>query len=594
MSVSEWLRPWRLSNLWETMNMNGKVYGVACLMAAWLSLLGGVQAAGLFPAEGETIAVKVEKSFHGDAFEYTMKLKEKTPFYTLYYLEYPGNAGRDHFGTIYAHYYVPADLKSDSTPRPGAVCLHILGGDGSLTNMICAHLATNGIPAMMCYMPMFGSRTPFGGRSQMLAQPNACRLLGEAIRQGPEDAIRTIDVMLTRAEVNPKKVNLLGTSMGGINGATVAGRDARVDKVILLLAGGHLDRIIGNSSETTKMREVINTAPPADRKFAEDAISAVDALANIGFQAERAARGKLKMYNAAEDEVIPAESVKELVEKSGMTGKNTMLQGLGHYTAIAALPQVLGEFVAFFRDDTVPERRAEPPVGDQEVVVKVFTQLLGLAKFSPEPGRAIFIDAVCTVKNKDKVIASGSLTLLRGDGRKLKVSLQSDTPIAGAIKQMSLGFSDYPWIVSGGGTIYKGELNASESSPASYVNNKIGMYQQMVVGVLTMAAGGMLEPLKQWCSVTMRHDASGSRHVSVVVKKTDVKLFLKGASSIPEKIIFVDGDTSGEVLFRQWQMDVPSEIAAFQPSGETTAKMVQVNQQDLDRMLAAVVNFLIK
>jgi dienelactone hydrolase len=417
--------------------------------------------------------------------------------------------------------------------------------------------------------------------------------LVEAIRQGPDDAIRTIDVMLTRPEVNPKKINLLGTSLGGICAATAAGRDARIDKVILLLAGGGLDRIIGYSHETTRIREVINQASPADRKFAEDAIREVDPLNNIGFQTARAESGRLKMYNAAADEVLPEESVKALVEKSGMKGRNIMFPGLGHYTAIAALPRVLSEFVAFFRDDTVPERKPDPPEGDQALAKKVFTQLLGLAKFSPEPGHAIFIDAAGTVKNKDQLIAGGSLLLLRGDGRKLKLSVCSDQPLEGNIRKISLGFSEYPWLISGRGTIYQGELNPNEFSAATYLNSQIGAYQQMAVGLLAMAVDGLLEPLQQWCKVTIQNDSSGHRYLSVIVNRTDIKVFLKDATSIPEKITFATGDISGEVFLRQWQMNAPSETAAFNPSGADKAKVVQVNQQDLDRMLAAIVNCLV-
>ena len=41
-----------------------------------------------------------------------------------------------------AYYYQPSDWKPGDTPRPGVVCLHILGGDGELTRMIAAEAAT--------------------------------------------------------------------------------------------------------------------------------------------------------------------------------------------------------------------------------------------------------------------------------------------------------------------------------------------------------------------------------------------------------------------------------------------------------------------
>jgi len=564
------------------------------VVLAWLGVTMVGWAGGVFPAAGETMTVDVPRSFYGDSFAYTMKLREKTPYYTAYDLEYPGTGGVDKFGRIYAHYYVPADWQPGNPARPGAVCLHILGGDGSLTNMICANFATNGIPAIMCYMPMFGTRAPHGGRTKMLEYPDGCQLLALALRQTPADAMRTVDVMLTRPEVNPKKINLLGTSMGGITGATVAGRDARIDKVILLLSGGDLNRIIGYSNETAKMRQAIDRSAPADRQLVEQAMKDVDPLNNIGVQPERAAAGKLRMYNAADDEVIPADAVKSLVEKSGMTGKNTMIQGVGHYTAIAALPQLLGEFTAFFRDDTVPVRKPTPPAPDQELIKSVFLQLVNLVKFTPDPGRAIFVDASYEVKNKEKVLVNGTVSLLRGDGHKFKVVAHWDKAPVGNVKQLAFGFSSYPWIASSSGTVYKGELNPEAAGPETYFNSKLGMYRQMASGVLTMAASGMIEPLQQWCKISMAKDADGKRYMSILAKNTDVKVFLKDDTAVPEKIVFVTNKASGEIVFRQWQINVPSEIAAFQPASNTKAKVVPVNQQDLDRMIAAVVNFLIQ
>lgn len=547
--------------------------------------------AASLPGAGETLKIPVNKTYHGDKFEYVIRLDNTTPSYSVYYLEYPGNNGKGYFGNIYAYYYVPADMVAGSAPRPGVVCLHIQGGNGELTQMICAYLATNGIPAIMCYMPLFGNRYP---SDQMPGLPNPARLLGEAMRQRPADVHRTVDVMLTRPEVNPSKINMLGVSLGGITCAAVAGKDSRIDKAAIVLAGGNLPRIIGNSKETKKMREIIDNASPADKKFIDEVLADIDPSNNTESLKTRAQAGRLMMVNAAEDEVIPKECTLELVEKSGMKDKVKMYPGLGHYTAIAMLPQLMSEFVVFFKDETVPERKIEPPTGDNDVIRSVFGQLCRLAQFSPAPGKGMFINIAYKLSDEhNKLIAQGDAELLRGDGRKFKLSLRMDqSPLGSDIR---LGFSDAPWIMSRSGIVYAGELDQTAAGPGNYFNPKVKNFQQLAAGMLGMAAGGMLDAMDKTVKITLEKDKDGKRCMAVNIKgKSQVRFYLKTGTSVPEKITFQDKNVSIEIIIRHWELDALLETAAFEAAGRNQNKMVKVKQQDLDRMMASVLNFIIE
>ncbi len=571
--------------------INKLFLSVFCAMCftVWTNIAFG---SGL-PQSGTTEKIKVTKSSTGKPFDYTIKLKETTPYYKLYNLEYPSPISDSAFGNVTANYYVPTDLKNGSTPRPGIVCLHILGGGGDLTNMICAHFATNGIPAMMCYLPMFKSRRPGGSRAWM-KRPDACKLMAQAIRECPEDAYRTVDVMLTRPEINHSKINLLGTSLGGITAATVGGNDPRIDKVVLLLAGGDLRNIIGYSKETVKMQQLYNAAPPVEKKFFDKVVTEVDPLNNLKYLKTRAQKNKLRIYNASDDKVIPPQSVKKLVDQSGMTGKNNMFQGLGHYTAIAALPQSLCEFVAFFKDDTIPSRVAAPPSTDQETIKKVFQNLGQLIKFSPPAGHCIFIAGDVKVGNGNgKTLAAGNFQLLRGDERKFKLTVKMQKSPLGKIKGASLGFSDCPWIISGKGTIYKGEIDPEKTGPADYINPMLKMYQQMGEGLMNMAAGGMLAPMKQWCQISLQKTQDGKRYLDIKSKDGNGKIYLKGDTAIPEKLVALKKRKfSVDINFTNWQLNAPAELATFNPDSEEKSKVVKVKQHYLDRTLAAVINFL--
>ena len=102
--------------------------------------------------------------------------------------------------------------------RPAVLCLHILGGNGSITRAIASSYASRGLTALMPLMPMFLERTPARGRLTDIASPDGPRHLGETFRAVPHDIRRSLDVLAALPEVDPQRIGLIGTSLGGILG----------------------------------------------------------------------------------------------------------------------------------------------------------------------------------------------------------------------------------------------------------------------------------------------------------------------------------------------------------------------------------------
>ena len=111
--------------------------------------------------------------------------------------------------------------------RPAVLCLHILGGNGSITRAIASSYAARGMTALMPLMPMFLERTPACGRLTDLASPDGPRHLGETFRAVPHDIRRSLDVLAALPEVDSQRIGLIGTSLGGILGVSAA-TDPRV------------------------------------------------------------------------------------------------------------------------------------------------------------------------------------------------------------------------------------------------------------------------------------------------------------------------------------------------------------------------------
>jgi dienelactone hydrolase len=507
----------------------------------------------------------------------------------------PPIEGKALFGNVSGFYYVPADLTKDSKPRPGVVCLHILGGDGALTNIICAHLASNGIPAMMCHFPMFADRRQMGSRSAILRNPNGCRIFGEALLEAPLDARRTVDIMTSRPEINPLKVNMLGTSMGGLIAATTAGNDSRIHKAAILLAGGDLRAIINNASRETKnICEAIDKASPKDREFLEAVLHKIEPLNNTRELQKLAKHDNLMIVNAENDQVIPPECSQKLVKACGLVNKNIILPGLGHYTAIAGLPKLLDSFVKFFADSSIPPRKPAKLSGDKKIIQNVFKQFHKLFEFKAPNGKCIYISATVNVKSKDdKALLNGSIEIIRGDEKQFKLMLNlNKSPLGKKIQNLALGCDPAPWVLSNKGTLYSGLLTPQANSyPAKYFVPKVLQFQQLLTGIFAMAGNGMFAPLDKWVKITIKQDKNGQRYVDIKEKKTHAEIYLNPSTETPQKILVNAKKFKAEIVFTQWDLAAPASPGVFSPIDKKDRQIIKVKQYDIDRMFAALVNF---
>jgi len=569
------------------MNLKRLLPGLLCLMTA--SLLGADAALALLPpSDTET------KNYACGDFNYSLKFERRNEFHSVYRLDYPALGGRALFGDAFAYYYLPADAGRWTAPRPCVICLNILGDDGSLAQMLCANFASNGIPAMACFLPMNAGRCPGGGRKAMMARPDAAMALAEAMRLSPPEVSRAVDILLSRPEIDGKRIGLLGVSLGGITAATATARDKRIDKAAIVLAGGDLDKIIGHSPETDIMRAVINRASPEDRLLVEKTLSEADPLNNAAGLRERAASGRLLMVNAAEDEVIPAACSSALAERAGMSGKAKILPGLGHYTAVAAMPQMLGELTEFFGGADIPKPKPPPAIGDEALKRGVCGQLAKLARLSPTPGRCIFIDLSYKLRDlkTGSLLAEGQATALRGEGRMFKLSLRPAKPIGG-IKRLDFGFDGNPWMLSSEGLTYSGSLEPCDEGPESYIDPQLKAYGQLASGILDMGASGMLDALERWCKLSVERDAKGVPSiVGTDGRRTTVRIRLSDSGN-PELLTFSDSRISIEIAFRHFELDAPSSEGAFSaPSSPDGKPAVAVKRKRMDMMIASVFNLL--
>ncbi len=553
----------------------------------WASLAeGGSPSETRYP-----VVVRVEKSFNGAPFEYRIESRVEGTNYAVCRVTYPSPlvTPLPQNNTVPAAYYLPRGMKPGDPKRPAVICMHILDGNDELMRMTCSMLASHGIPAISFKLPYYGERGPVGGPRVLADNP---KLFLEALGQSMGDIRRTVDLLASRPEVDPEKIGIMGISLGGIISGSAAGMEPRLHRAMLILAGGDVLTIIHHARETRDLSRLIDNLSPEDRARVEQTIAAVDPLRQAAALRARAVAGQVLMVNAAQDEVIPKACTEKLADALGIRDKVAWLDGLGHYTAIAALPRVLDQMVAFFGEDLDPSLRVTPrrssvktPV---EVVLRLVQQALGFLTNEPGTGRCHFAEltASITPKGQEKPL-EGRLLMVRGTLGRFK--LQCQLPMVGDV---ALGQGKYPWMASAK-VLFKGVKNlvGLPGDPLAFADPRGMMRLRMATGAVS---GALIAPeiLDSLVAVAEDKATDGKRTVRLTLKgrnRGDIWLTLRADGSTPERLGFDVPGAVGEIAFRQWQINTVAPEAVFAPPTGLAEK--EVDASELQRVFSALWNF---
>jgi len=536
-------------------------------------------------------AITVTETHDGQPFDYCIQSKVKKSGYTLYRLTYPSPVVTQvvQNNTVPAEYYLPDGVDPDGPQRPAVICMHILDGNFTLVRMTCTMLASHGIPALMFKLPYYGERGFPEGPEAMAAHPE---LLIDSIGQAVHDVRRTVDLLASRPEVNPRQVGITGISLGGVVSATAAGMDPRINRAMLILAGGDLMTAIHEAEETAELSRTIRELPPDDRAQLERAIRGVDPLTHAAKLRDRSQRGLVLMVNATDDKVVPGECTRKLAQALGITDQVIWLEGLGHYTAMAALPRILTTTVDFFVQDMPLELRAGEPVEAAatatELIVALLQRLATLFGSEPAEGRCHFVDMDISVDIKDGDTVDARLLVARGSGHKF--TIDCDLPMIGSAK---LGQSDYPWIKSSKDLLVKGidDSGAEPADPLAFALPEHRVKLQVVAGAV---AGVTLAPdlIEQVVGVRLGPPQDG--HPVLLVSPKDrseamMRIVLKPDGRAPESVTIGFVDAVATLTFRSFELNTVAHPALFDPPSGTPAR--EVDRDAVYRIFSSMFNF---
>lgn len=581
--------PARAGCLAPTGRFGPGVFLVSTVLAVVLAAHARAESADA--ADDSPATFSVAQTFDKTPFSYRMELLSRKTGYRIYRLTYPSPVVTpvEQNNTVPADYYLPEGIGPNDPKRPAVICIHILEGNFELVHMTCSVLASRGIPAIMFKLPYYGERSPPGGRRALAANP---KLFVGALSQSFQDVRRTIDLLASRPEIDPQRIGITGISLGGIVAASAAGAEPRLSRAALILAGGDLPYIIHHARETRILSQTIRRLPAEQRTALEKSIDAVDPLRHAAGLRDRARRGKVLMINAAQDEVIAPQCTEKLATALGIADRVVWLEGLGHYTAMAALPKALKTTADFFAEDLPPGVKPAEAAVAKATAVRVVVSLLQQAGrhlgSEPQPGRCHFVDLEGTATLPDGKQVDAKFRFVRGT--KHRFSLRCKLPEVG---EVALGQGAYPWIAAGEKAVFQGTLapDAEPGNPLAYADPQHVMKLKMLSG----AVGALVlvpDVLERWAAIEDGTSSDGDRVVLIASKRNArdrAELVFNEDGKTPQRLTFHVSGVRGTVTFRAWQLNTVAHDALFEEPA--TPPRQQVDAVDLYRIFSAMFNF---
>ncbi|MFN7732176.1 MAG: C45 family autoproteolytic acyltransferase/hydrolase [Pirellula sp.] len=214
---------------------------------------------------------------------------------------------------------------------PAVVVVHESGRSMPVGRLIARGLSKQGVHALMLQLPTYGVR-----RNEATKKSEGQTLI-DGLKQGIADARRAYDAVRVLPGVDPERVSLQGTSLGGFVVATATGLDHAYHRSFVLLAGGDLYSVLANGDrDAAKTRQELERSGISMEK-AKAALNTIEPLR----LAHRVAPERTWLFSGTHDTVVPPASSHAFATAARLPGDHHIELPADHYSGIVFLPGVI-------------------------------------------------------------------------------------------------------------------------------------------------------------------------------------------------------------------------------------------------------------
>jgi dienelactone hydrolase len=293
-----------------------------------------------FTPVGDQKNIPERYRLNAQAVDYEMSLKYDLSRCDLsvYRLRFPSPVESPYpeNNTVHAEYYVP----KGKGPFPGIIVLDITGGDQSLSRGIATYLAQNQIAGLFVQMAYYGPRRPPGSKLRLLS-PDVAQTM-DAVRQTVLDLRVATAWLGSRPEIDPKRLGILGTSLGSFMAALTGEMEPRLGRVAVLLGGGGFVDAYYDHPLAEPYRKVYEALGGTKERLVK-LIAPVDPLTCAANLKDR----RVLMIAAKYDEIVPPKMARALWDAAGRP--EILWYDCGHFSAILYVADGLGHVVEHFK-----------------------------------------------------------------------------------------------------------------------------------------------------------------------------------------------------------------------------------------------------
>jgi dienelactone hydrolase len=223
---------------------------------------------------------------------------------------------------------------TDGEQRPALVVVHESGAAMPVGKMFAKGFAARGVHAFLIHLPYYGLR------KEKRRELDEKRIL-IAIRQGIADTRRAHDAVAVLPGVDPQKISLQGTSLGGFVAATTAGLDRGYDQVFIMVAGGDLPTLLAHGQrESADLKRRLDEAGWTGEKLRE-----VMATVEPNVLASRINAERTWLYSANQDQVVPIENALSFKRAAHLSDDHHICLWGDHVTTILYFPVIADHVV---------------------------------------------------------------------------------------------------------------------------------------------------------------------------------------------------------------------------------------------------------
>lgn len=252
---------------------------------------------------------------------------------------------------VAVEWYAPSDATPDRD-LPAIVVVHESGRGMKVGRMIARGLRDRGLHAFMVQLPFYGLRRPQTGSK---VQPAFETVMG----QGIADVRRTLDAVRVLPGVDPHRISLQGTSLGGFLAATTIGLDDRYFRTFVLLAGGDLAHLIETGENETRQVRALLEQRGLNHAARHELLDRFEP----NRLAHRIDPERLWLFSATFDTTVPPRHTDQFARAANVDESHHIRMPANHYSGIIFLPQVMDVIAA----EATVATDAEPGSGAAEV-----------------------------------------------------------------------------------------------------------------------------------------------------------------------------------------------------------------------------------